>query len=75
MSRYVLAIDLGTSGLKVAVVDDRGVVRAAAYEPLTTRHTPDGGAEQDAEEWWQALGRCRSAVRSRVLGWRSASSR
>ncbi|HEY1737722.1 MAG TPA: FGGY family carbohydrate kinase, partial [Acidimicrobiia bacterium] len=57
MSRYVLAIDLGTSGLKVAVVDDQGVVRAAAYEPLVTRHTPDGGAEQDAEEWWQALGR------------------
>jgi xylulokinase len=65
VSRYVLAIDLGTSGLKVAVVDDRGVVRAAAYEALATRHTPDGGAEQDAEEWWQALGRAgRRAVAS-----------
>lgn len=55
-SPYVLALDLGTSGLKVAVVDSDGVVRSAAYQPLATRHTADGGAEQDADEWWQALG-------------------
>ena len=61
MSPYVLAVDLGTSGLKVAVVDREGIVRAAAYEPLATRHTPDGGAEQDADEWWRALGRATCA--------------
>ncbi len=57
MSRYVLSVDLGTSGLKVAVVDGMGAVQAAAYEPLATHHTDHGGAEQDAQEWWHALGR------------------
>src|SRR4051794_4233960 len=62
-SPYVLAIDLGTSGLKVAVVDERGAARAAAYESYVTVHTPGGGAEQDADAWWAALGRCaREAV-------------
>src|SRR5438105_1891818 len=60
---YVLAIDLGTTGVKVAVVDDEGTIGCAASESFTTRFTPDGGAEQDAEVWWQAIGRCaRTAV-------------
>jgi xylulokinase len=60
---YVVAIDLGTTGVKVAVVDADAVVRAAASESFPTRFTADGGAEQDAEGWWQAIGRCsRSAV-------------
>ena len=61
---YVLAIDLGTTGVKVAAVDRDGRVRGAASESFTTTFTPDGGAEQDAEQWWQAIGRCaRLAVR------------
>src|SRR5688572_6335763 len=59
----VLAVDLGTSGLKVAVVDEGGRVLASASAPLTTTFLPDGGAEQDAEVWWTELGRCaRGAV-------------
>lgn len=59
---YVLAIDLGTSGVKVAVVDPDGVVRSSAYEPLTTTFLPDGGAEQDADAWWEAIGRASRAA-------------
>ncbi len=58
----VLAIDLGTSGLKVAVVDEAGRVLASASAPLTTRFLPGGGAEQDTEVWWAELGRCARAV-------------
>ena len=58
MSGHVLAIDLGSSGLKVAVVDDDGRVIGAASEALPTIFTADGGAEQDPEHWWAALGRC-----------------
>jgi xylulokinase len=54
----VLAIDLGTSGVKVAVVDEDGTVVAAAHAPLTTHFTDDGGAEQDPEQWWTAIGEC-----------------
>ena len=54
----VLAIDLGTSGLKVALVDSAGRVLRSTSTPHATTHLPDGGAEQDAEGWWQAIGRC-----------------
>jgi len=49
---YILAIDLGSGGLKTAVVDDAGAVVASAAFPVTTHFLPDGGAEQDANEWW-----------------------
>ena len=46
MSGLVLAIDLGSSGLKVALVDDEGRVRGSASAPLPTTFTPDGGDRQ-----------------------------
>jgi xylulokinase len=58
----VLAIDLGTSGVKVAVVDERGRALASASAPLTTTFLPDGGAEQDPEVWWQEIGRCARSI-------------
>jgi len=51
-SRYVLAIDLGSGGHKAAIVSDSGEVIASAEESITTHMLPDGGAEQDPEEWW-----------------------
>lgn len=60
---HVLAVDLGSSGLKVAVVDREGRVVGAADATLSTVFLPGGGAEQDPEVWWQELGACtRSAV-------------
>jgi xylulokinase len=54
----VVAIDLGSTGVKVAVVDGTGCVLAGAGEVLDVIHTPDGGVEQDPEQWWAAIGRC-----------------
>ena len=53
----ILAIDLGTSGPKVALVSTDGQVRACQIEKTTRRLLPDGGAEQDPNEWWRAIGR------------------
>jgi xylulokinase len=58
----VLAVDLGTSGLKVAVVDDTGRVLAHREARLTTIHLAEGGAEQDADEWWRLFGECARAI-------------
>lgn len=58
MSSHVVAIDLGSTGVKVAVVDDDGRVLAGAGEVLTVIAAPDGGVEQDPNEWWEAIGRC-----------------
>jgi xylulokinase len=49
---HVLAIDLGTTGLKVGVVRDDGAVLALAGRPLTMHLVEGGGVEQDAHEWW-----------------------
>src|SRR5579885_2902113 len=52
---YVLAVDLGTGGPKVALVNQRGRIAAHAKRPLGVRLLPGGGAEQDPGTWWEAI--------------------
>ena len=52
--RLVLAIDLGTSGCKCALVTLDGQVQAWAFRPVAL-HVQGVLAEQDPHEWWQAL--------------------
>ncbi len=49
---YVLSLDLGSSGMKIAIVSEMGDVVARRYEPYGFIMLPDGGAEQDADMWW-----------------------
>jgi xylulokinase len=51
----VLAVDLGTSGPKVALVAVDGTLVDSEYEPTELILTPDGGVEQDPDGWWRAL--------------------
>lgn len=51
----ILAVDLGTSSMKVAYITIGGSVLAWESVPLQLIVTPDGGTEQSAEEWWQAF--------------------
>ncbi|MBK6791112.1 MAG: FGGY-family carbohydrate kinase [Anaerolineales bacterium] len=53
--KLILAIDLGTSGMKVALISVSGKVLGWEAEPVRLILTPDGGAEQSPEEWWQAF--------------------
>lgn len=52
---HVLSIDLGTSGLKVALVGADGTLAAAATRPVRTHVLPPNGAEQDPNEIWNAV--------------------
>jgi xylulokinase len=52
---YVLAVDLGTGGPKVALVAATGRIAASAFEPVPLRLLPGGGAEQDPHAWWSAV--------------------
>lgn len=61
--RYVLSIDLGSGGPKAAVVADSGQVVASASERVALHMLPDGGVEQDPEEWWRAA---KSAAREAI---------
>jgi len=51
----ILAIDLGTSNVKAAVVGRDGALLSTGRRSIETSLTGDGGAEQDAERVWQAI--------------------
>jgi len=55
VSNVILAVDLGTSGMKAALITTHGRVLGWESQPIGLTLTPDGGAEQSPEEWWQAL--------------------
>ncbi len=53
--RFVLAIDLGTSGPKVGLVSTSGIVAEWSFEKVPLILAPGGGVEQDPDDWWQAI--------------------
>ena len=65
MARHVLAIDLGTSALKVALVSTAGQVVASEQETCTVTLLPGGGAEQDPQQWWELITRASSRLMAR----------
>ena len=63
MTGCVLAIDLGTGGPKVALVDTQGRTLAWRNSPVATTILDGGGAEQDPREMWSAVvTACRATV-------------
>lgn len=63
----ILAVDLGTSGMKIALVTVSGKVLGWESEPLHLIITPDGGAEQSPDEWWAAFLRAAKRLMGRRL--------
>jgi xylulokinase len=51
----ILAIDLGTSGPKVALVSLRGDILGSAFAETPLLLLPNGGAEQKPDHWWSAI--------------------
>jgi len=51
----ILAVDLGTSGMKVALITVSGKVLAWETEAIRLIHTADGGVEQLPDEWWNGF--------------------
>ncbi|HVA52766.1 MAG TPA: FGGY family carbohydrate kinase, partial [Acidimicrobiales bacterium] len=50
-----LSIDLGTGGPKVGLVTLDGEILAFEVHHVTTHYSDDGGATQDADEWWHLI--------------------
>ncbi len=53
--KHILAIDLGTSGPKTALVSVCGEVAHSEFQAIPVILLPGGGAEQDPGLWWQAI--------------------
>ena len=62
-----LAVDLGTSSMKVALITLSGRVLGWESQPIRLFLTPDGGVEQSPGDWWQAFLDTSSRLFSRKL--------
>ncbi len=56
--KYILAIDHGTTGMKLALTDKCGDILAFEFVETPLRLVEGGGAEQDPEDWWNAFVTC-----------------
>ncbi|MBF0452464.1 MAG: FGGY-family carbohydrate kinase [Candidatus Magnetomorum sp.] len=54
-NQYTLAVDLGTSGPKVALISMKGDIVTSVVESTDLILKPGGGAEQDPDNWWSAI--------------------
>lgn len=50
---YILAIDQGTTGTKVLILDHEANIRGRAYSEFTQHYPQPGWVEHDAEEIWR----------------------
>ena len=62
VQRWYLAIDLGTSGLKVGALLPTGEILAHAFESVETTYLSGGGATQDVDQWWRSIIKCVSSI-------------
>ncbi|MBW8733036.1 MAG: xylulokinase, partial [Asticcacaulis sp.] len=65
-----LGIDVGTSGIKAVIIDDKGEVAAESHASLTVSHPHPLWSEQDPSDWWSAtnsaVSQLDAAVRAKV---------
>jgi FGGY-family pentulose kinase len=52
---FVLGIDAGTGGIRVGIFDAKGRPVSFSIKEYTTQYPEPGWAEQDPNEWWEAL--------------------
>lgn len=53
--KYLLGIDIGTSACKVAIFEKNGHVAASASKEYPVYYPASGWAEQNPNEWWEAV--------------------
>ena len=63
--RYILGVDVGTSGTKTVLFDQMGVPVASAIKEYPLHQPQNGWAEQDPMDWWNA---CVTTIKQVVSG-------
>ena len=51
---YIIGLDVGTTGTKAALLDEKGTVLAKGYKEYELVTGEDRRVEQSAEDWWNA---------------------
>jgi sugar (pentulose or hexulose) kinase len=52
---YVIGLDVGTTGTKAVVIDEKGSICGSGYKEYELRSAPGGIVTQNAEDWWDAV--------------------
>lgn len=55
MLRYLVGVDVGTTGTKSMLIREDGAILAHAYEAYPLSAAAPGWSEQDPRLWWQAV--------------------
>ena len=57
MAKYAITYDIGTTGVKTCIFELGDTIKlvSAASEGYKLYVFPDGGAEQEPQEWWDAM--------------------
>jgi xylulokinase len=55
MKQFILAHDLGTTGNKASLYDAEGTLLGSSLSEYGTKFEHTGWAEQNPEDWWQAV--------------------
>lgn len=55
--QYVIAYDVGTTGIKTCLfkIEEKVLFAGGTYKSYNLYILENGGAEQDADEWWEAM--------------------
>lgn len=53
--KYLLGIDVGTTGTKTLLFSENGALLGHAYRPYPLHMPKVGWSEQNAEDWWNAV--------------------
>ena len=52
---YYVGIDLGTSSVKLMLVDGDGEIQNTVTKEYPVSYPRSGWSEQNAEDWWDAI--------------------
>jgi xylulokinase len=52
---YLMGIDIGTTGAKALIIDEKGTVAASSNFEYPLQSPAPGWAEQDPAQWWEAV--------------------
>ncbi len=55
MSQYIIAHDVGTGGNKAVLTDTEGNILATAFAPYPVHYPRPDWAEQEPDDWWNAI--------------------
>ena len=55
MNKYLIGIDVGTTGTKSMLLSETGRIVAHAYAEYPSQAPGTGRVEQNAEDWWRAV--------------------